>query len=217
MFPVLASAVSINSFEKFQENRANFISFDAILHHPLCPHFLSFFIRSTTDTAKPSSIEGQTNLKCKRRLQTDSDSTNEKMTSENYPSSQPSTAYVAPTVPENILTEVPTVVFQEYPTSQPTNTVFVAPTRPEDFVTTMPTVILSSIAEPMKSPVSMKPTVPLPISDGGVIDGSNVAGAENVNEELREEGHTALSSAKYFFFTFLICVGLFAGIHTIKR
>ena len=104
MFPVLASAVSLSSFEKFQENRANFISFDAILHHPLCPHFLSFFIRSTTDTAKPSSIEGQTSLKCKRRLQTDSDSTNEKMTSENYPSSQPSTAYVAPTVPENILT-----------------------------------------------------------------------------------------------------------------
>ena len=210
MFPMSSSALPTNYFRNFQENTVDLFSFHTILHHPVCADILSFFTYS-----KLSRIEGQTNLMNKRRLQMDSESKKKflVMTSENYPSSQPSSAYVAPTVPEDVLTTLPTV---EYPTSQPSS-VFVAPTRPEDFMTAMPTVV--EISEPMKSTVSMKPSVTLPISDGGVIDRGNVAGAgaEDVNEELREEGHTALSSAKYFFFTFLVCVGLFAGIHTIKR
>lgn len=139
------------------------------------------------------------------------------------PTGQPSIMYVAPTPPEDIVTQMPTTAFNatdhklsNYPTSQP-STLFIAPTRPEDFVTTMPTAALGSIGQQDSSSPSMKSEGSLPVSGGGVGNRGNVAGAQNIGEELQDEHDTALSSAKYFFLTFLVCLGLFAGIHIIKR
>jgi hypothetical protein len=91
------------------------------------------------------------------------------------------------------------------PTSQPT-VVFVAPSVPQEFLKDTPT--LKPVAK-----VTPRPTGSIgdaankakPNSNQGP-NSETVAGAINVNAELKSETNTALNSATYIFYTLITCI-----------
>ena len=114
------------------------------------------------------------------------------------PTSQPSTLYMEPSRPESYKTR--------QPTSQP-STLYMEPSRPESYVTVVPTrkpvvAAKSNVDDKDKSKIS---------------NNNDIGGAQDINKEIEEEDDTALSSAKYFFLTFVCFIAIFVGIHSYQR
>ena len=92
------------------------------------------------------------------------------------------------------------------PTSQP-STLYMEPSRPESYVTVVPTrkpvvAAKSNVDDKDKSKIS---------------NNNDIGGAQDINKEIEEEDDTALSSAKYFFLTFVCFIAIFVGIHSYQR
>jgi hypothetical protein len=109
------------------------------------------------------------------------------------------------------------------PTSQPTGK-FVAPSVPEDAVTRAPVPTRNPVAsasnkkkddtkekEADENEESSSKSTTVSSSD------KVIAGAMNVNEELKVETRTALNSTIYFIYTFVICIVGFIAIYTLRR
>ena len=132
-----------------------------------------------------------------------------------------------------------------YPTSYPTG-VYVAPTNPEEESNTPAPVADASdvpeqnsgedpnapvigsgstieeqtsppVAAPIEPPVEVDTDSSIPITGVAISDNYEIGGAQNINEEIKEEDRTALNSALYFFITLVVCLLCFGGIHIVKR
>lgn len=111
------------------------------------------------------------------------------------PTSQPSAAYIAPTVPEEYIGGGLSNAAMNIPTSQPSEASerFVAPTVPEDYI---------------GGAFSLVPTLS-PSPTKGVI--------ETFEDEITEENNTALSASSYIFFAFVFLVLFFVLAYISKR
>ena len=92
------------------------------------------------------------------------------------------------------------------PTSQPT-VVFVAPSVPQEFLKDTPTLkpVAKVTPRPTGSSIGDATNKAKPNSNQGP-NSENVAGAINVNAELKSETNTALNSATYIFYTLITCI-----------
>ena len=131
------------------------------------------------------------------------------------PTHQPTNKFVAPSVPEDVVTKspVPTTVPSKGATATapikaavPTTTKTSGTTKDQPSPTLKPTMSVES-----------KATVPTHIPGTATADDKTIGGAVNVNAEIKSETKTALNSARYFMYTFLGALGCFALVFFLKR
>ena len=133
------------------------------------------------------------------------------------PTRQPTNKFVAPSVPEDVVTKSPV------PTTIPTKGVTaMAPTKTTTSTTAKPSGMttkdqLTPTLKPTLSVESKKTTVPTHIPGTATADDKTIGGAVNVNAEIKSETKTALNSARYFMYTFLGALGCFALVFFLKR
>jgi hypothetical protein len=130
------------------------------------------------------------------------------------PTRQPTNKFVAPSVPEELITKSPT------PTTWPTSksksaTTGGIPTNSGQASSTLKPTAATGNSGGSKDSATTAPPTHVPGS--ATADDKTIGGAVNVNAELKQETKTALNSARYFMYTFLVGLGCFAVVFLLKR
>lgn len=136
-----------------------------------------------------------------------------------YPTSYPTGVYVAPTNPEEESnTPAPVADASDVPeqnSGEDPNAPVIGSGSTIEEQTSPP--VAAPIEPPAEPPVEVDTDSSIPITGVAISDNYEIGGAQNINEEIKEEDRTALNSALYFFITLVVCLVCFGGIHIVKR